>query len=210
MSTKEKIVVYAVENNLRALETLEEIFKDNESYELHTIKTPGNGSTQTEKPKKEVKELVMKPLTEETYHILILDLLLRDGAKKNQEKIVGENFSGIENVLSLEIARQLKQDFPQKDFLTVFTSSSEICSTHQIFEEIREKHMDMVPKDAVFIFKPEEKLEHKFRNCPVFSASNAPACKKKKKDAGGCSQKTCFLALLDKYYEEYLEKQGDD
>lgn len=207
MCTEEKIKVYAVENDTMASHVFKQIFADSKTYDFEITKVAGNDSANIERSRDEDKKYLMDILTERNFHILILDLLLRDGMTFDQEEIVGSEFSGIENVLSLEIARQLKSLQDKHDFLLVFTSSSTICRTHQQFEDIRDKHGDIVPEDAVFIFKPEEEFEDVFFNCPINIGANGTACDKEKRGRNGCSQKECFLKLLDKYYEEFQKRK---
>lgn len=205
MSTKEKIQVCIVENDAGAYEIFEELFKDNENYDASIIKTIGNDSEYIEQSKDETKAFVIKELSKRSFQILILDFLLRDAVNVNKEKVDGVEYSGIENVLSLEIARQLKDVSNENRFLLLFTSSSEICKTHQEFEEIRDKHGDKIPEDAVFIFKPDGEFDEEMLNCPVSMGEKKIACNLDKRDRNICIKKTCFFQLLDKYYADFMK-----
>lgn len=209
MSTKEKISVCIIENDTVAYHVFENLFKGNKDYDVSIIKVKGNDSSAIEKSREEDKAYVLDKLSEKTFQILILDLLLRDRVTVDREEVYGSEFSGIENVLSLEIALQLEKDSPKK-FLPIFTSSSKICKTHQQFEAIRDKHNDKVPEDAVFIFKPNQEYNKEiFLNCPVDTGTCDPACNKKKRNKRGCTKKQCFFELLDKYYKDFMEKQDN-
>lgn len=209
MSTKEKIKIFAIENNIAALEVLKDIFENNEKYELKCIKVSGNDSQQVEKTRDEDKEIIFGILMKEPFDILILDLLLRDNVHVAPEKIEGDDYKGIETVLSLEVARQLKETPGKQEFLPVIISSSRKCNNQNKFRVMKEKHEALIPEDAVFIFKPADKSRNIiYRNCPIFSQSGSPVCNKEQKDPEGCSQKTCFVELLTKYYEVYTEKNG--
>lgn len=206
MGAKEKIKVFAIENSRTALNVLTQIFNNNELYEFKGKKVSGNDSRELEKSRSEQKKYIIDALSKEQFDILILDLLLRDTMDTDREKIEGEEFNGIEMILSLEIARQLKNTPGRQKFLPVFISSSEICGSHSKFQAMKAKHRDYVPDEAVFIFKPVRGFEKsKYINCPVYSSSKNPVCKKEQREPGGCSKKTCFLELLTKYYEEYIE-----
>lgn len=202
MDTKEKIKVFAIENNIVALEVLKEIFENNERYELKCIKVSGNDSQEVERTRDEDKELIMGTLMKESFDILILDLLLRDNVHTAPERIEGDDYKGIETVLSLEVARELKKISGKQNFLPVFISSSRKCNNQNKFQVMKEKHEALIPEDAVFIFKPATK-NIIYSDCPIFSQSGNPVCNKEHKDPGGCNQKTCFVELLTKYYEEY-------
>lgn len=129
----------------------------------------------------------------------------------DREEVTGTELSGIENVLSLEIALQMKKNPDKKDFLPIFISSSKICKTHQQFEAIRNKYSDKVPEDAVFIFKPTQGFDESFfQNCPIDTGTNMPACNRKKRNQKGCPVKQCFFELLNKYYKEYTEKLNNE
>lgn len=206
MCTKDKIKVFAIENNKAALNILRKIFSNNELYEFNGKKVCGNDSTKVEKSRNEDKKIIMDILGKESFDILILDLLLRDNMHTDPDIVEREGYKGIEMVLSLEIARQLKEKPEKQGFLPVFISSSEICSSYSTFKDMRDKHKDKVPEDAVFIFKPDSEFDKPlFKDCPVYIPNNYPVCNKKQRDTGGCSQKTCFLELLAKYYEEYTK-----
>lgn len=199
-----------MENDTGAYQTFKKIFEGNETYNLSIIKVNGNDSKKIEKSRDEDRKYLMDVLINESFQILILDLLLRDRMTLDQEEVVGSDFSGIENVLSLEIARQLKGCSNKEKFLLVFTSSSRICKTHQQFESIRDKHDDKVPKDAVFIFKPNKESDSEIlKNCPVDTGINTPACNKAKRERGGCLKKDCFFELLNKYYKDFQEKKNN-
>ena len=206
MDTKEKIKVYAVENDQTACNVLKEVFSDNETYEIKIIKVAGNTSTDIEKSREEDKTYLLDILSQEHFHILILDLLLRDNMYLDKERVASENV--LENVLSLEIARQLKENPNKEKFLLVFTSASSICKTHQKFEEIKKENKDKVPEDAVFIFKLDQDYDQQlFEKCPISEGTNAPICNKEKRDIGGCNQKICFFELLNKYYADLLVEE---
>lgn len=211
MSTKEKVQVCIVENDENAYHVFEKLFKDSRDYDAFIIKAKGNDSKHIENARKQEKEDILNELRKRPFQILILDLLLRDKVDIDKEKVVGPEFYGIENVLSLEIALELKNDMNKRNFLPIFISSSKICRTHQQFEAIRDIHSDKVPEDAVFIFKPTEGFENGFfQNCPVDTGSNDLACNKDKKDKDGCPVKHCFFKLLEKYYNEFMEKQDNE
>ena len=208
MGTKEKLIVYAIENNIAALDVLEDVFNNNETYEFHYIKVSGNDSQEVEKSRDEDKEIIMGTLMKETFDILILDLLLRDNMDTEREKIEGDDFKGIETLLSLEVARELKKTSGKQEFLPVFISSSRKCNNQSKFRAMKEKNEVLIPEDAVFIFKPSDNPKKKYKDCPISSHSEDPVCNKKQKDLGGCSPKSCFIELLTKYYEEYIEKKN--
>lgn len=211
MGTKEKIKVCIVENDIVAYQVFEELFKNNKNFDMSIIKAKGNDSSSIERSREDDKAYIMGELAQKSFQILILDLLLRDRVTIDREEVSGTEFSGIENVLSLEIALQMKKDSNRKDFLPVFISSSKICKTHQQFEAIRDKYSDKVPEDAVFIFKPTQGFDKAFfQNCPIDTGTNEPACDKKNRNKRGCPVKQCFFQLLKKYYKDYMEKIGNE
>ena len=211
MSTKEKISVCIIENDTNAYRVFEKLFKDNEKYDVSIIKMKGNDSSVKERSREEDKAYIISELTQRSFQILILDLLLRDRVTVDKEEVYGSEFSGIENVLSLEIALQLKKDANKNNFLPIFISSSKICRTHQQFETMRAKYAEKVAEDAVFIFNPTPEFDNAiFQNCPINTGTNEPACNKTKSDKSGCPVKQCFFELLDKYYKEFMEKQDNE
>ena len=211
MYTKDKIKVFAIENNRAILNVFKKIFKNNEIFEFNGIRVSGNDSREVENSKEKDRKIIMDTLMNETFDILILDLLLRDNMRIDPEIVEGEEFNGIETVLSLEIARCLKGMPDKQDFLPVIVSSSDICDNYTSFKEMKEQHSDKVPEDAVFISKPDREFEKpQYDNCPIYSDTDHPVCNKVDRNAGGCSQKTCFLELLTKYYEEYKEKNDKE
>lgn len=211
MSTEEKINVCIVENDTVAYHVFEKLFEDKEEYAMSIIKAKGNDSSALERSREEDKAYILNELAKNSFQILILDLLLRDRVTVDREVIYGTEFSGVESVLSLEIAMQLKEDSKKKDFLPIFISSSKICKTHQQFEAIRNKYSDKIPEDAVFIFKPTQGFDDAiFQNCPVDTGTNVLACNRAKRNKNGCPVKQCFFELLNKYYQDYMEKQDNE
>lgn len=209
MNTKEKIQVCIIENDTKAQYIFNKLFEDNENYDVSFIKIQGNDSTNVEKTRKEDKDYIIKELTKKTYQILIFDLLLRDKMSFEKEEVFNSDLSGIKNLLSFEIARYLKNKENKERFLLLFTSSSEICKSHQDFEFIRDQYGDIVPEDAGFIFKPNINFEKRIRDCPVDTGTNEPACNMTERDENGCTKKQCFFELLNKYYKEFMEENNE-
>lgn len=209
MDTKEKIKVLIIENNRSALGVLESLFKKDERYELISKRVSARDSTEMEKTRAAQKNEIMEQLKPIDYQILILDLLLRDKTETEPES-VGEDLSGCENILSLEVANELKVERGFESVMLVFTSSSGACHTHDKFEKMRSTYPELVPQGSFFLFKPEdEEQEVETTACPVYREDNVGECGKKGgKKACSCTRGECFLAVLDKYYTDFWRDKG--
>ena len=208
MDTKEKIKVLLIENSKSAIGDMKRAFENNDTYELISKRESARDSNIMEPTRARQKEKLLELLEPINYQILIFDLLLRDKTEIEPE-LLREDFCGCDKILSLEVARELKQRDEFADIMVLFTSSSLACSTHGCFERMREAFPDLIPKEFYFIFKPErEGHESLLTGCPAYREDNVGECGK----PGGikeckCTRDECFMAVLDKYYMDFRKER---